>query len=114
MLGRAAYQTPACLLDVDPIVFDAPAPSASREEAAARYLPYVESQLARGVPLHAMTRHMLGLFHNRPRGRIWRRVLSERAAKRDVGAEVIMEALAVVSAPAPVSMAASAPASSSA
>jgi tRNA-dihydrouridine synthase A len=114
MLGRAAYQTPACLLDVDPVVFGDQAPSASREEAAERYLPYVESQLARGVPLHAMARHMLGLFHNRPRGRIWRRVLSERAAKRDAGVEVILEALAAVSAPADVSTPATASASSGA
>jgi tRNA-dihydrouridine synthase A len=115
MLGRAAYQTPACLLDVDPIVFGAPAaPSASREEAVERYTPYVESQLACGVPLHAMTRHMLGLFHNRPRGRIWRRILSERAARRHAGAEVILEALAAVSAPIPDSAAAGAHAPSDA
>jgi tRNA-dihydrouridine synthase A len=96
MLGRAAYQTPATLLDIDPLVFGEAAPSASREEAVARYIPYVEGALARGIPLHAMTRHMLGLFHARPGGRLWRRVLSEAAAKRDAGVEAIAAALAAV------------------
>jgi tRNA-dihydrouridine synthase A len=96
MLGRAAYQTPATLLDVDPMTFGEAAPSASREEAVARYIPYVEAALASGVPLHAMTRHMLGLFHARPGGRLWRRILSEQAVKRDAGAEAIAEALAAV------------------
>jgi tRNA-dihydrouridine synthase A len=31
------------------------------------------------MPLHAMTRHMLGLFHGKPGARNWRRILSEKA-----------------------------------
>src|SRR5688572_2145154 len=42
MLGRAAYQTPATLLDVDPRVFGAAAPSASREAAVDAHIPYLE------------------------------------------------------------------------
>jgi tRNA-dihydrouridine synthase A len=94
MLGRAAYQNPALLLDVDRRVFDSAAPSASREEAVARYLPYVDARLEEGVPLHAMVRHMLGLFHGRPGGRAWRRVLSERAHRTGAGLEVVHAALA--------------------
>jgi tRNA-dihydrouridine synthase A len=93
MLGRAAYQTPATLLDVDPRVFGAAAPSASREAAVEAYIPYVERQLAAGAPLHAMTRHMLGLFNARPGGRLWRRVLSEQGVKRGAGVEVVRAAL---------------------
>jgi len=96
MLGRAAYQTPATLLDVDPLVFGEAAPSASREEAVVRHIPYIEAQLARGAPLHAMSRHMLGLFHGRPGGRLWRRILSEGAGRRGAGVEVIANALGVV------------------
>ncbi|MGE3251476.1 MAG: tRNA dihydrouridine(20/20a) synthase DusA, partial [Hyphomonadaceae bacterium] len=96
MLGRAAYQTPACLLDVDPLVFGASAPSASREEAVERFIPYLESNLARGVPLHAMTRHMLGLFHAQPNGKIWRRILAEEGGRRGAGIDVVRRALAVV------------------
>ncbi len=98
MLGRAAYQTPACLLDVDRRVFDVSPPSQSREAAVESYLPYMERELARGVPLHAMARHMLGLFNGRPGGRRWRRVLSEGAPRKGAGLEVVRAALAALGA----------------
>ncbi len=101
MLGRAAYQNPALLLDVDPRVFGAAAPSTSREAAAEAFLPYIEARLADGVHLHAMTRHILGLFHGQPGGRLWRRVLSERAPRPGAGLDVVRAALGeVLSAPA--------------
>lgn len=97
MLGRAAYQTPAVLLEVDARVFGRAAPNATREAAVEAYIPYIERHLAAGVQLHAMTRHMLGLFASQPGGRLWRRVLSERAVKAGAGVEVVREALAQVS-----------------
>lgn len=93
MLGRAAYQQPANLLDVDARVFGVTTPARTREEAIAAHIPYIEAKLAEGVALHAMTRHMLGLFNARPGGRIWRRVLSERGARRGAGIEVVRAAL---------------------
>jgi len=96
MLGRAAYQNPAVLLDVDARVFGARTPSTSRIEAVEAHLPYIERKLAEGVPLHAMARHMLGLFNAQPGGRAWRRVLSERAVRPGVGVEVVRDALAEV------------------
>lgn len=97
MLGRAAYQTPATLLDVDPRVFGREAQNATREAAVEAHIPYIEANLATGVSLHAMTRHMLGLFASRPGGRLWRRVLSERGVRAGAGVEVVREALAQVS-----------------
>jgi tRNA-dihydrouridine synthase A len=97
MFGRAAYQTPALLLDVDRAWFGADA----RVEAAAAvraHLPYIEAGLAAGVRLHAMTRSMLGLFHGKPGGRAWRRTLSEQGVKPGAGIEVVLEALAHVEA----------------
>jgi tRNA-dihydrouridine synthase A len=96
MLGRAAYQQPASLLEVDARVFGAPAPSPSREAAVEAHMNYLERKLAEGVPLHAMTRHMLGLFNARPGGRLWRRVLSERGVRAGAGVEVVREGLAHV------------------
>jgi tRNA-dihydrouridine synthase A len=102
MLGRAAYQTPALLMEIDPRLFNAPAPSRTREEAVRAYLHYIQARLAEGVHLHAMTRHMLGLFHGQPGGRLWRRVLSERAPRAGAGIEVVREALEEVTRPAAV------------
>ncbi len=96
MLGRAAYQTPVTLMEVDARIFGAANPSASCEAAVEGHLPYVEAQLARGVPLRAMTRHMLGLFNGKPGGRAWRRVLSERGVRNGAGVEVVRDALAEI------------------
>lgn len=96
MLGRAAYQNPALLLEADPRLFGAPAPNADRMAAVEAHMPYLEQKLANGTPLHAMTRHMLGLFNGIPRGRAWRRTLSERGVRAGAGVEVVREALACV------------------
>jgi tRNA-dihydrouridine synthase A len=96
MLGRAAYQNPAILIDVDARMFGAPPPSASREEAVEKHIPYIAAQLAAGVPLHAMTRHMLGLFNGLPGGRMWRRFLSEQGVRAGAGVEVVGAALHAV------------------
>jgi tRNA-dihydrouridine synthase A len=96
MLGRAAYQNPAVLLDVDARVFGETSPSASRIEAVEAHMPYLERKLGEGVSLHAMTRHMLGLFNSQPGGRAWRRLLCERAVRPGAGVEVVRDALAEV------------------
>ena len=51
MMGRAAYQEPWRLLDVDPLVFGQAAPHASAKAAAAALIPYIERELARQVNL---------------------------------------------------------------
>ena len=66
-------------------------------EAVALYRPYVAGQLARGVHLAAMSRHMLGLFHGRPGARTWRRILTVEGVKPGAGLEVVDAALAAVS-----------------
>ena len=100
MLGRAAYRNPALLLDADPRCFGAAPPTTSREAAVEAFLPYIEQRLREGVHLHAMTRHMLGLFHARPGGRLWRRVLSEQGPRAGAGIEVVRAALAEAVRPA--------------
>jgi tRNA-dihydrouridine synthase A len=79
MLGRAAYENPWLLAEVDPLLFGAAPVTTSRPDALAGLRPYIESQLGQGVPLHAITRHLLGLFRHQPGGRAFRRVLSEGA-----------------------------------
>lgn len=93
MVGRAAYSDPALLLAVDQRLFGAPVPPLSRFEAVAAYLPYVAARLAEGVPLHAMTRHMLGLFNTWPGARAWRRHLATEAVKPGARVCVIRDAL---------------------
>jgi tRNA-dihydrouridine synthase A len=67
------------------------------EEALEDFIQYIERELARGVPLNTMTKHMLGLFNGQPGGRLFRRHLSENATRRGAGLEVLLEALAKIS-----------------
>lgn len=97
MIGRAAYQDPYMLADADRRLFaDADAAPKSRGQILAELAPYVRRQRAEGVPLHHVTRHILGLFNGLPGARKWRRYLSENAYRADAGAEVIEQAAALV------------------
>jgi tRNA-dihydrouridine synthase A len=96
MMGRAAYQEPWRLLDVDPLIFDAPAPFAQLHDAALALIPYIERELDRGVRLHAITRHVLGLFRTVPGARAFRRYLATEAVKPGAGATVMADALALL------------------
>jgi len=92
MLGRAAYQTPGLLGEVDATLFGEGS-AISPFEAVEAYKPYLAARLAEGVGLHAMTRHMLGLFSGQPGARQWRRILSERAPRAGAGLDVLDAAL---------------------
>ena len=76
MLGRAAYQNPGLLLDVDPILFDTASPHADAFAVIEAMIPYIAARMAEGTRLHAITRHMLGLFQGLPGARAYRRHLA--------------------------------------
>jgi tRNA-dihydrouridine synthase A len=95
MLGRAAYQDPALLCDVDVDLFGTE-PRIDAATAIESYRPYMVEQLSQGLRLHAMTRHMLGLFNGKPGARSWRRHLSENAPTSDAGITVLDDALALM------------------
>ena len=96
MLGRAAYQEPWRLVAVDPEIFGIDPPYATMQAALGELLAYLESELARGTRLHAITRHLVGSFQGVPGARAFRRYLAENAAKRGADANVLREAVAVV------------------
>ena len=92
MLGRAAYNTPWLLSEVDSRIFGQARGISDPLDVVERMKPYISQQLAQGVWLQNITRHMLGLFHGLPGGRLWRRVLSEEAPKPGAGIEVLEKA----------------------
>ena len=93
MLGRMAYHEPYRLHQLDCALQNRQAQP--REALLRAYLPYVEKQLAGGVALKHITRHVLGLFHAQPGGRAFRQILSEGAPKPEAGIELLERALAV-------------------
>jgi len=98
MVGRAAYQNPALLLAVDPLFFDQAPAFESRVAVIEAFMPYVEARLKEGVPLAAMTRHILGLFNGQRGARAFRRHLATEAVKPQADMKILREALGFISA----------------
>jgi tRNA-dihydrouridine synthase A len=96
MLGRVAYETPYLLAQVDRDLFGTTEPSTSRAEVMEQLIPYAQAHLSRGGRLGNITRHILGLYHARPRGRQFRRYLAENASKPGAGTDVLRAALEIV------------------
>jgi tRNA-dihydrouridine synthase A len=106
MLGRAAYQDPWRLLNVDSELFGEAAPHAGMKDVFEAVMPYIEEQLAQGTRLHSMTRHFVGAFHGVPGARAFRRHLAENGVRQGAGVNVLRDAIALVEARAVASMAA--------
>jgi len=108
MLGRAAYHDPWLLAQAETLCFTGNAPVHTRGDVIAALVPYAEAQRARGVPLRAIARHVLGLYHGQPGGRRFRQLLSDAARLDEGDPHLLLEAAArvdgefaeVVSAPA--------------
>ena len=92
MLGRAAYHDPYLLHRLDVAWFGGAL--RTRGELLRAMRPYIEDQLARGVYLKHVTRHLLGLFAGERGGRAFRQVLSEGAHKPGADWSLVERALA--------------------
>ena len=89
MLGRAAYHDPWVL-----------APGGASRRAVVRAMhAYARRMRVRGVRLRGIARHMLGLYHGRPRARLWRRMLSDPARLERDDPDLLLEALDAVESP---------------
>ncbi len=98
MIGRAAYQNPWLLAAADASIFDDDHPPPNQHAVVDAFAAYARGQLAEGVPLNAMTRHLLGLFQGCTGARAWRRHLSEHAHRSGAGIEVLLTAARQVAA----------------
>lgn len=96
MMGRAVYEQPYLLSEVDRFFYDDHHPILDRFAVVQEMLPYIDAHLLKGGKLIHITRHMLGLFHGLPGGRMWRRHLSQNAHKPTAGIEVVEEAMQMV------------------
>jgi len=89
MIGRAAYQNPYLLAEIEQVLFANGSPLPSRYEILERFMTYVQQNLDQGVYLGHMTRHILGLFFGQPGARAYRRFISEFAYREGAGVEII-------------------------
>jgi tRNA-dihydrouridine synthase A len=95
MLGRSAYQEPYILAEVDQRFFGSSAAVTSRADALRAVIPYAERHIANGGRLSNITRHVLGLYHGRPRGKLFRRHLSVEGVKAGADCSVLAQAIAI-------------------
>jgi tRNA-dihydrouridine synthase A len=61
------------------------------------FAPFLADVLQSGLRLHAVTRHMLGLFNGRPGARAYRRHLSTFGTQADADLATLRDAVARVS-----------------
>lgn len=99
MLGRAAYQTPYILAEVDRRLFGATTPVSERADVLSQLIPYLDRHVAHGGRANNILRHILGLYHGQPRARAFRRVLSEQRPRVGAGGDLLRVALALVESP---------------
>jgi tRNA-dihydrouridine synthase A len=95
MLGRAAYQTPALLMDTDRFIYGE-SRNLNPIDVVANFLPQIETWLAGGRRLGPLVRPMLGFFHGAPGARRWRQILTVEGSRPGAGVEVVERALAEV------------------
>lgn len=92
MIGRAAYENPYILANIDQEIFGETYPIKTRCEILKEFLPYIEEQQRQGVHLKHISRHLLGLFQGQIGARMWRRYLSEHAHLENASIKTIIEA----------------------
>jgi tRNA-dihydrouridine synthase A len=94
-LGRAAYQNPYLLADADRRLFGEAGDPPSRRMVIEALIPYTERHLRSGGRLNNIARHILGLYHGRPRARAFRRHIAEQAPRAGASAAVLLEAMRI-------------------
>jgi tRNA-dihydrouridine synthase A len=93
MIGREAYHNPVFLAELDSALFETTGEPPCLREIADQYLRYVSEELAQGVPLRQMARHLLVLFRGVPGAKEFRRQLSEALSRPASGIDSIQQAL---------------------
>ncbi|RUO23039.1 tRNA dihydrouridine(20/20a) synthase DusA [Aliidiomarina minuta] len=81
MLGRAVYQNPWLLSQVDEQIYGQPGLLQKPQDVLPAMAEYIEQHIATGGKFWHVARHMLGLFQSCPGARQWRRHLSEQGPR---------------------------------
>ena len=93
MIGRAAYRTPYVMTEIAQRIFGRMPPR--RDDVALAMADYADTMTKTDVPLHSITRHMLGLYAGQSGAKYWRRQLGEHARKAISPGDFIRETSAL-------------------
>ena len=91
MIGREAYQNPYFLAELENAYGELDI--STRGEIVEKMSNYAAIQLADGVPIKAITRHMLGLFQGLPGAKAWKQTLSTLPYQDGADETVLIQAL---------------------
>ncbi len=95
MLGRAIWNSPWLLYDLQQYVFDTDF-TTTRDEVLSAYMSYCETQIQAGLKLHWLLPPILGLFHGLPGNKKWKSHLVSQAPTRGNDLSVFDEARSMV------------------
>jgi len=96
MFGRAAYNTPWILTEVDSQWFGARSFAPTRLEIADRLIGYAERREDDDRSTKALIRHVMGLFAGEVGARLWRRTLSEGLGRKEAPSDILRAGVAVM------------------
>jgi tRNA-dihydrouridine synthase A len=82
MIGRAIYQNPYFLVDIEKEIFKV-VNYPSREEIAEKLLQYLEKEVKLGTKVNHIMRHTVGLYHGQVGSKKWKKYLSDNMMARD-------------------------------
>ena len=82
MIGRAIYQNPYFLTEIEKDIFNSKE-IITREEIAEKILQYLEKEVKLGAKVNHIMRHTVGLYHGQIGSKKWKRYLSDNMMARD-------------------------------
>ena len=82
MIGRAIYQNPYFLADIEDKIFDNKN-TLTRSEVAQKLVEYVQDEVKKGTRVNQIMRHTVGLYHGQNGANKWKRYLSDNMMARD-------------------------------
>ena len=82
MIGRAIYQNPYFLVDIEKEIFNVKN-NPSRDDIVKEILKYLEKEVKLGTKVNHIMRHTVGLYHGQPGSKNWKRYLSDNMMARD-------------------------------
>ena len=82
MIGRAVYQNPYFLADIENKIFNN-TNVPSRSEVAEKLVEYVQEEVKKGTRVNQIMRHTVGLYHGQNGANKWKRYLSDNMMARD-------------------------------
>jgi len=82
MIGRAIYQNPYFLTEIEKEIFDTKI-NPTREQIVEELLKYLEKEIKIGTKVNHIMRHTVGLYHGQIGSKNWKRYLSDNMMARD-------------------------------